>query len=32
LKEVRATVSQGVVPVVFGCVHGKALVETRPAA
>jgi len=32
LKELRGTVSEGVVPPVWGCAHGKELTASRPAA
>ena len=32
LKELRGTVSEGSVPAVLGCAHGKGLIESRAAA
>jgi DNA invertase Pin-like site-specific DNA recombinase len=32
LKELRGTVSEGSVPAVLGCAHGKELIESRAAA
>jgi hypothetical protein len=32
LKDLRGGVSEGPVPAVLGCAHGKELIESRPAA
>ena len=32
LKELRGSVSEGLVPAVLGCAHVKALIESKPAA